>query len=220
MEQNFNRFESLLRCRTPQDLAAVRANSCATIWKASFSAPAGSRKHRCRWPTKRQSGRLNRESAPRRPKLHSARKRGLDSRSRFRGRLPRSGKRVCQSCDRDQALRICAPACRHAGDLGDCKLPHCRTIPSARFASRLFKRPRSPFPKRNIPNSHRPGLRCAVWTNHAASVSVYPAHLRRRRLPRPESHESRCANRRLDDRHLSSAATRRLPYAAAPVDRI
>ena len=25
MEQNFNRFESLLRCRTPQDLAAVQS---------------------------------------------------------------------------------------------------------------------------------------------------------------------------------------------------
>ena len=60
MEQNLNRFESLLLCRTPQDMTAVRANSCVTIWRVSFSAPAGSRKRRCRWPTKRRSGQWKR----------------------------------------------------------------------------------------------------------------------------------------------------------------
>ena len=150
--------------------------------------------------------------------------------------LPRSSNRVCQSCDRDQALRdmcTCLPPTRATSAIVSCLIAALYQAPGLQVADIQAATGRL-FLKRNIPNSHKPRplverrrssrqhpgprRRCAgAGPTHAASVSVYRAHLRRRRLPRPESHESRCPNRRLDDRHLSSAATRRLPYAAAPV---
>ena len=53
-EQNFSRFDALLKCRTPQELLAAQSDMVRdNIWRTWFKAASVSRTYRCKWRMRR-----------------------------------------------------------------------------------------------------------------------------------------------------------------------